>query len=114
LNVPAVVAAGQLTTDKHFVLKRTVSHKGKGLIMKQQMGEKKNQSSCAKHVSAHCCSHGAPNIDEKAFFGMSRRDFLMGLGTAGVGALAVSSCQVQPLSESPFPEWVCALGPHLE
>ncbi len=78
--------------------------------MEQQMGEKKNQSSCAKHVSAHCCSHGAPNIDEKAFFGMSRRDFLVGLGTAGVGTLAVSSCQLQPALRKPIPGMGLRIG----
>jgi hypothetical protein len=90
----AATAGGKLKRCRYFSHQKTVSHSGKGLIMKEQMGEKENQSSCANHTSP-CCSHTAPNIDEKAFFGMSRRDFLLGLGTAGVGALAVSSCQVQ-------------------
>ena len=100
--MPAAIAGGTIVTGKYFALQRTVSHKGKGLIMERQMGEKKNQSDHTKHVSHRCCSHGVPNIDEKAFFGMSRRDFLMGLSAAGVGALAVSSRQAQPALRKPI------------
>jgi len=48
----------------------------------------------AGHAGHRCCSHGRPSIGEKDFFsgkGVSRRDFLLGLGAAGVGALALSS-----------------------
>lgn len=77
--------------------------------MEQQMGEKKNQSSCAKHVSHRCCSHGVPNINEKAFFGMSRRDFLVGLGTAGMGALALTS-QAHGALRKPIPGMGLRIG----
>jgi len=77
--------------------------------MKQEMGEKKNQSSCAKHVSHRCCSHGVPNIDEEVFFGMSRRDFLAGLGAAGLGALALTS-QAHGALPKPIPGMGLRIG----
>jgi hypothetical protein len=98
----AATAGGTLITCRYFTFQRKVTHRGKGLIMKEQMGEKENQSSCTDHNSPCCCSHAGANIDEKAFFGMSRRDFLLGLGTAGVGALAASSCQAQPALRKPI------------
>ena len=70
--------------------------------MKQQTGGNENHSDHGKHCSGHNCSHGVPNIDEKTFFGMSRRDFLMGLGAAGAGAVALSSCQTQSAVKKPI------------
>ncbi|GAG46088.1 unnamed protein product, partial [marine sediment metagenome] len=66
--------------------------------MKQQTGGNENHSDHEKHCSGHNCSHGVPNINEQEFFGMSRRDFIMGLGAAGVGAVALSSCQTHSAS----------------
>jgi hypothetical protein len=69
--------------------------------MKQQTSGNENHLEHGKHCSGHNCSHGVPNIDEKTFFGMSRRDFLMGLGAAGVGAAALSSKQVKAVQRKP-------------
>jgi len=70
--------------------------------MGQHKGEKSNHSDQVKGGSHRCCSHGVPNIDEKTFFGMSRRDFLMGLGAAGVGAMALSSRQADAALRKPI------------
>src|SRR4030043_29003 len=61
--------------------------------MERQTDGKSNHCDHLQQDSCRCCSHGVPNIDEKTFFGMSRRDFMRGLGAAGVGAVALSSCQ---------------------
>ncbi|MGB2809663.1 MAG: twin-arginine translocation signal domain-containing protein, partial [Sedimentisphaerales bacterium] len=70
--------------------------------MEQKRGGKSNQSDHSEQHSCRCCSHGVPNIDEKTFFGMSRRDFLMGLGAAGVGAMALSSNQAKAAAIKPI------------
>jgi hypothetical protein len=70
--------------------------------MKQRTGEKSNQSDDSQKHSCRCCSHGVPNIDEKTFFGMSRRDFLMGLGAAGAGAMALSSSRAKAAPIKPI------------
>jgi len=70
--------------------------------MEQQKDGKGNHSDHAKDGSHNCCSHGVPNIDEKGFFGMSRRDFLMGLGAAGAGAMALSSHQASAAVRKPI------------
>ena len=59
--------------------------------MSQQIGKNHNHSIHKKHSSNRCCPDNIPNIDEKTFFGMSRREFLTGLGAAGVGALTLTS-----------------------
>jgi len=70
--------------------------------MEQETSGKGNHSDHAKRCSGHNCSHGVPIIDEKQFFGMSRRDFLMGLGAAGVGAVALSSSQAKAAPIKPI------------
>ncbi len=57
------------------------------------MAQKKNQSPRPERDFHRCCSDGKPNLGEKEFFGkgVSRRDFLFGLGAAGIGAWALSS-----------------------
>lgn len=56
------------------------------------MAAKKNSRSPQNHLP-RCCSSGKPSIGEKDFFGkgVSRRDFLLGLGAGAVGAWALSS-----------------------
>ena len=63
--------------------------------MEQERGGKSKHSDDSQKHSCRCCSQGVPNIDEKTFFGMSRRDFLMGLGAAGVGAMSLSSSKAK-------------------
>jgi hypothetical protein len=70
--------------------------------MERQTDEKSNHPDHLQQHSCRCCSHGVPNIDEKQFFGMSRRDFLMGLGAAGVGAVALSSSQAKAAVRKPI------------
>ena len=69
---------------------------------KEQTSEKENHSGLAKHVPHRCCSHGAPNIDEETFFGMSRRDFLVGLGAAGIGTWSLTSQARAAASRKPI------------
>lgn len=71
--------------------------------MGQQIDRKENHPDPAKHTSCRCCSHGAGNIDEKAFFGMSRREFLGGLaGTAALGGLTLATTsQARAVSRKP-------------
>jgi hypothetical protein len=65
------------------------------------MAAKKNPR-VSQNETPCCCSSGKPSIGEKDFFGkgVSRRDFLLGLGAAGVGAWALSSSSAKaaPLS----------------
>jgi len=77
--------------------------------MEQQKDGKGNHSDHIKDSSHNCCSHGVPNIDEKAFFGMSRRDFLAGLGAAGLGALALTS-QAHGALRKPIPGMGLRIG----
>ena len=76
---------------------------------KKQIGEKVNYFDQTKHVSHRCCSRGVPNIDEKTFFGMSRRDFLIGLGAGGIGAWALTS-QAHAALRKPIPGMGLRIG----
>jgi hypothetical protein len=70
---------------------------------------RKNHSDHIKHIHHRCCLHAAPNIDEKAFFGMSRRDFLIGLGAAGITAWALKS-KAQADLRKPIPGMGLRIG----
>jgi len=62
---------------------------------------------------AGCCVHGKPNIGEKDFFagkGVSRRDFLVGLGAAGMGAWALSPSRANAALKTPIPGMGLRIG----
>jgi hypothetical protein len=80
------------------------------------MAEKRNDSDGTMHAPHRCCSHGKPNITEKDFFsggGVSRRDFLLGLGAAGMGAWALSSRRAEAALRTPIPGMGLRIGPPL-
>ena len=79
------------------------------LIIEQQIGGKANNSQSAKRVSCCCCSHNAANVDEGAFDDMSRRDFLIGLGAAGMAAWALTS-QADAALRKPIPGMGLRIG----
>lgn len=81
------------------------------------MAGKKNDAHRQKHLSHCCCSHGKPVIGEKDFFagkGVSRRDFFVGLGAAGVGAWALSSGRAEAALRKPIPGMGLRIGTPLK
>jgi len=76
------------------------------------MAAKKDHTDHGNHIG-HCCSHGKPIIGEKDFFsnrGVSRRDFLLGMGAAGMGAWALSSSRAEAALRKPIPGMGLRIG----
>ncbi len=66
------------------------------------MAQNMDHTSDEDHSHHSSCSRGIPGIGETDFFpgkGVSRRDFLLGLGAAGLGACALSASRANPTAK---------------